>query len=460
MKKKLPWSSLSILSLIGIITLFLLPAPLVRGVTTTVVVVTPADLDHTSSDPAVVAADGLNKWFMYNDTNDTVDNTLGSFVTGPGNPPHGMGSVQFTLAADPMNRKNIATYQFSGTSLASITVMSFSAYSHSGVAGTSESPFLSFNVDFTGTSGTFQRRLVYVPSANTGGTVSQDTWNQFDVINNGNALWTWSGYDNTHPWPDGNTTQYRTWNAIKTAFPNARLLPAGGWLGVRVGEPGPTGYTANIDFFTLGTAAGTTVFVFEPTAITVQAQNINATEGASFSGQVATGTFPGDTASLTASINWGDGRFSSGTVTSTGIRTFKVNGTHTYTEEGSYPLTVTVIDSSSQTATSSGTAMVGDALLSLNSMSVFVLPVFRSASLSASFTDANPSASVSDFQATIDWGDGTITQGTIAKNLLGNSFSVSGSHTYRRTGTFTVTLTIRDDGGSMATGTRTAIVVI
>src|ERR1700741_4131952 len=69
-----------------------------RAAVTKTVVVTVADLDNTSSNPTLVAADGLNKWFMYNDTNDTIDNgnTFGSFVVGPGTPPLGRGSVQFT----------------------------------------------------------------------------------------------------------------------------------------------------------------------------------------------------------------------------------------------------------------------------------------------------------------------------------------------------------------------------
>lgn len=229
----------------------------------TTVVVTPNNLDNTSTNPALVATDGLNKWFLYNDTNDTVDNTLGSFVTGVATPPHGVGSVQFTLGASPLDRKNIATFQFSGKALASITQIGFSAYSHSGVSGPTESPFLNFNVDFTGTSGAFQGRLVYVPSAN--GAVPQDAWNTYDAINGGNAQWTWSHYgSNGNKWPDNNTNQYRTWNDITTTFPNARLLPVGGWLGIRVGEPGPMNYTANVDSFTLGTASGTTVFDFEP----------------------------------------------------------------------------------------------------------------------------------------------------------------------------------------------------
>lgn len=210
---------------------------------------------------ATALTNGSGKWFMYNDSTDVIDNTLGSFVAGPSTPAYGAGSLAFTLGANPLDRKNIATFQFSGVTLASITQMSFGAYSHSGVSGPNESPYLNFNVDFNGT-GTWQRRLVYVPSVN--GAVPQDSWNSYDVVNGGTALWTWSGYtDNGNQWPDSNPNQYRTWNDIKVAFPGVRLLPIGGWLGVRVGEPGPSGYTGNVDFFKIATSGPATVYDFE-----------------------------------------------------------------------------------------------------------------------------------------------------------------------------------------------------
>ena len=235
--------------------------------TTTTIVVTPDKLDNSSSDPAVVAANGQNKWFLYNDSNDTIDNTLGTFVTGPGTPPKGTGSIEFTLGASPLDRKNIATFQFSGTPLASISNMTFGVYSHRGVAGPNEDPFLNFNVDFTGSSSAWQRRLVYVPSAN--GTVTQDAWQTWDAISSGNAKWSWSGYAaNGNKWPDNNTDQYRTWASLLTAFPQARLLPTGGWLGIRVGEPGPTNYVANVDFFSITKNSMTTVYDFDPAPVT------------------------------------------------------------------------------------------------------------------------------------------------------------------------------------------------
>ena len=47
----------------------------------------------------------------------------------------------------------------------------------------------------------------------------------------------------------------------------------------------------------------------------------------------------------------------------------------------------------------------------------------------ATFTDANPNATASDFTATIDWGDGTSTSGTVVAQS-GGSFAVDGTHTY------------------------------
>ncbi len=233
----------------------------------TTVVVRAGDLE-TSTDKVVAASH--DKWFMYNDTNDTIDNSLGSFVNGPATPIHGVGSIEFTLGANPNDRKNIATYQFRGTALSSITAMSYGAYSHSGVAGANESPFFNFNVDFTGNSTTWQRRLVYVPANN--GAVTQDAWNTFDMINGGNAMWVYSGA----LWPAGGSetgttpgTTPKTWNSILADYPDIRVLPTDSWLGIRVGEPGPTGYTGNVDFFSITKGGDTTVFDFEPTPVLV-----------------------------------------------------------------------------------------------------------------------------------------------------------------------------------------------
>jgi len=51
---------------------------------------------------------------------------------------------------------------------------------------------------------------------------------------------------------------------ILQCYPNSRILPGDSFLGIRVGEPYPDGYTENIDAFKFGTSAGTNAFDFEP----------------------------------------------------------------------------------------------------------------------------------------------------------------------------------------------------
>jgi Calx-beta domain/Domain of unknown function (DUF4214) len=65
----------------------------------------------------------------------------------------------------------------------------------------------------------------------------------------------------------------------------------------------------------------------------------------------------------------------------------------------------------------------------------------------ASFTDQDPLGQLSDYTATINWGDSTTSAGTITPNATGG-FDVTGTHTYFTAGTFTIITTINDIGGS------------
>jgi hypothetical protein len=53
----------------------------------------------------------------------------------------------------------------------------------------------------------------------------------------------------------------------------------------------------------------------------------------------------------------------------------------------------------------------------------------------------------------------TITKGIIIKNVLGKGFDVSGVLFYKQAGTYTVTLTVQDSGGSSFATTKTIQVV-
>jgi hypothetical protein len=192
-------------------------------------------------------------------------------------------------------------------------------------------------------------------------------------------------------------------------------------------------------------------------------------EGVAFTGKpVASFTDANPTAPLgdfTASINWGDGTLASpGTVTQPGgVGTaFVVNGDHTYAEEGSFTIIVSITDKGGSTATAFPTtgpnATVADA--ALTPMGGLVVRGTKANQTVATFTDANTAAPVSDFTGTIDWGDGTAaTVGTIIQpGGAGTAFQVQGFHTYANVlkYSFPISVSITDRGGSSASAMSTA----
>jgi hypothetical protein len=73
----------------------------------------------------------------------------------------------------------------------------------------------------------------------------------------------------------------------------------------------------------------------------------------------------------------------------------------------------------------------------------------------ANCTDADPAGLAIDYTATISWGDGTASAGTIS--VSGGGFAVSGSHHYSRdTERAIVRVRITDAGGSTVTATTIA----
>jgi hypothetical protein len=69
----------------------------------------------------------------------------------------------------------------------------------------------------------------------------------------------------------------------------------------------------------------------------------------------------------------------------------------------------------------------------------------------ASFTDSDGDK-LANFSATLDWGDGTTTSGTLAANSSGG-FNVSGNHTYATHGPFTLKVGVNDTDGTSGKGT-------
>lgn len=193
---------------------------------------------------------------------------------------------------------------------------------------------------------------------------------------------------------------------------------------------------------------------FHPLAIT-------ATEGETFTGAVATAIDVGgsDPASdFAATIDWGDGATTRGTVSGS-ASTFTVNGTHTYADEGNYPVSVSLFDdhpgTAAATATTTATVADNDTLTAGASVTAAATQDVMFSGALARFTDSTYADNVpADFKAMIDWGDGVTSVGTVTG--AGGSFTVSGSHDYTKQGTMTATIVLSDKAPGTAAGTATA----
>src|SRR5262249_17418400 len=138
---------------------------------------------------------------------------------------------------------------------------------------------------------------------------------------------------------------------------------------------------------------------------------------------------------------------------------FVVNGTNAYAVPGTYPLTVTIMGTAGSTA--SGQGQVTITALTLQATGTTITPVAGQSytGVVASFRDAYPSLRASNYQATVAWGDGHTSVGTVAPNG-GGGFSISGTNTYAATGSQTVMVTIaRTIDNQRATAITDAVVV-
>src|SRR5271157_811398 len=174
-------------------------------------------------------------------------------------------------------------------------------------------------------------------------------------------------------------------------------------------------------------------------------------------------------------VNWGDGSapqtLDAGNLTAIGTPngvTWEIKAAHTYTEEGTYAYTVTVIDNGvgigipGEATTVDGSAIIADAALTAGPATALTpntgvaLP---SSTVVATFTDANTFATTADYTATIDWGDGSPeSTGTVVATATPGVFNVEGPHTYANPGVFTTLVTVHDDGGSQVVITGKATV--
>jgi PKD repeat protein len=149
--------------------------------------------------------------------------------------------------------------------------------------------------------------------------------------------------------------------------------------------------------------------------------------------------------SWTATVDYGDGE---------GAQPLALSGTgfnlsHTYDHAGTFTITVTVTDDDGGSASKTATVTVTNTAPTVNAFAGATLLPHETYAASGSFTDPGPDS----WTATVDYGDGS---GAQPLALSGKSFSLS--HTYAAAGSYTVTVTVTDDGG--LSGSHTATVTV
>jgi len=128
---------------------------------------------------------GVN-WF----TAETQGDGAVTFVSGPGNPPLGCGSLQMSLSTYT-SKAQYLTSNYIGTPLSNITAISYWAYrSSTSTNFATQTISLNIHVDVNGAAPGGLTTLVYEPLYQSG-TVMNDTWQLWDAYNGGNAIW-WS----------------------------------------------------------------------------------------------------------------------------------------------------------------------------------------------------------------------------------------------------------------------------
>ena len=173
-----------------------------------------------------------------------------------------------------------------------------------------------------------------------------------------------------------------------------------------------------------------------------------------------------------ATIFWGDGSSSAGTIVRDAGGVFHVTGSHTYAEEGMDLVTTSVTSGGNGSGGATATATVADAPLTGTAGNEIsgIEGITTGTIQLGTFTDFNPAATVADFTAgggsvVVTWGGGTPLQLTLtAANLTaigaadGVTWEINAAHTYPEEGTYSYSVTVTDDGGAATVVVGSAII--
>lgn len=170
---------------------------------------------------------------------------------------------------------------------------------------------------------------------------------------------------------------------------------------------------------------------------------------------------------FTAVVEWGDQTSDTATVTG-GNGSFTVTDNHTYAKAGTYTVKVIITDINGTLLSTTSTATVSDAPLTLTGGFQLSDPMtdMQSNYNLAMLADANPDATTADYTVSINWGDGSADSVGQIKNEGSGIFIIMGTHDYGEPlpkadsspMTFTVTVKVADVDGASASTTSTVVI--
>jgi cyanophycinase-like exopeptidase len=203
-----------------------------------------------------------------------------------------------------------------------------------------------------------------------------------------------------------------------------------------------------------GTASQTFTWTVADAPLAVQALPVDATEGQD-TGTLTVATFTDvdlawDAGDFSATINWGDGTTTGGQITGA-AGDFTVLGDHVYAEANTYPLLVTVTDTSGGSADAESTASVARAPLTLQGGLNEGERIGDAPSLQLALLTEDANEAPTNYAVQIDWGDSSAPTSGVVGPAADGRFVVSGTHAYAAAGSYPVTISVTDQEGDTAT---------
>ncbi|HEV3082404.1 MAG TPA: PKD domain-containing protein, partial [Gemmataceae bacterium] len=190
-----------------------------------------------------------------------------------------------------------------------------------------------------------------------------------------------------------------------------------------------------------GTSSASVTFTVNqpPTANAGGNQTISEGSATTFDGSLST-----DAEAPIFSYLW---TFPDGSTASGPYASFK------FVQDGSYPVILAVTDTAGSVVTNTATVTVTNLPAVLTTPADQVVNEAGTANLQTSFTDPG---TLDTHTASINWGDGATSVGTVIE--ANGTGTISGSHPYQEEGSYTASVTVTDNGGASTTANFTVTV--